>query len=84
MVYEQMDKNATRSESNLLRSRGSQETPSRRTAVKELVAKGFDAEPEYVELINELNPGMSAEQRKKLIKQFRDAVYDQQPDLPGR
>ena len=52
--------------------------------VKELVAKGFDAEPEYVELINELNPGMSAEQRKKLIKQFRDAVYDQQPDLPGR
>jgi hypothetical protein len=52
--------------------------------VKELVAKGLDAESEYVELINELNPGMSAEQRKKLIKQFRDAVYDQQPDLPGR
>ncbi len=52
--------------------------------VKELVAKGLDAESEYVELINELNPGMSAEQRKKLIRQFRDAVYDQQPDLPGR
>jgi len=52
--------------------------------VKELVAKGLDAESEYVELINELNPGMSTEQRKKLIKQFRDAVYDQQPDLPGR
>jgi hypothetical protein len=52
--------------------------------VKELVAKGLDAEPEYVELINELNPRMSAEERKKLIRQFRDAVYDQQPDLPGR
>ncbi len=52
--------------------------------VKELVAKGLDAESEYVELINELNPGMSGEQRKKLIRQFRDAVYDQQPDLPGR
>jgi hypothetical protein len=53
-------------------------------SVKELVAKGLDAESEYVELINELRPGMGAEQRKKLIKQFRDAVYDQQPDLPGR
>ena len=52
--------------------------------VKELVAKGLEAEPEYVELINELNPQMSAEERKKLIRQFRDAVYDQQPDLPGR
>ena len=52
--------------------------------VKELVAKGLDAEPEYVEFINELNPEMSPEERKKLIKQFRDAVYDQQPDLPHR
>jgi hypothetical protein len=52
--------------------------------VKELVAKGLDAEPECVELINELNPGMSVEQRKKLIRQVRAAVYDRQPDLPGR
>ena len=52
--------------------------------VKELVAKWLDAEPEYVEFINELNPEMSPEERKKLIKQFRDAVYDQQPDLPHR
>lgn len=52
--------------------------------VKELVEKGLDAEPEYVQLINELNPHMSREERKRLIKQFRDAVYDQQPDLPGR
>ena len=52
--------------------------------VKELVAKGLDAKPEYVELIKRLNPGMSTERRKTLIKQFRDAVSAQQPDLPGR
>jgi hypothetical protein len=52
--------------------------------VKELVAKGLDAEDEYVELINELEPGMSPEKRKALIMQFRDAVYAQQPDLPRR
>jgi hypothetical protein len=52
--------------------------------VRELVAKGLEAETEYVELINQLNPGMTNEQRKRLIKQFRDAVYDQRPDLPGR
>lgn len=52
--------------------------------VKELVAKGLDAEPEYVELINQLDAGMSPQKRKKLIMQFRDAVYVQQPDLPGR
>jgi hypothetical protein len=51
---------------------------------RELVAKGLDAESEYVELINKLNPGMGPEERTKLIKQFRDAVYGQQPDLPGR
>jgi hypothetical protein len=52
--------------------------------VKELVAKGLDAEPEYVEFINQLNPRMDPKERKKLIMQFRDAVYDQQPDLPHR
>jgi hypothetical protein len=52
--------------------------------VKELVRKGLDAEPEYVELINKLDPKMTVERRKELIKQFRDAVYGQQPDLPGR
>jgi hypothetical protein len=52
--------------------------------VRELVKQGLDAEPEYVELINKLEPGMTADRRKELIKQFRDAVYEQQPDLPGR
>lgn len=52
--------------------------------VQELVKKGLEAEPEYVELINKLEPDMTAEKRKELIKQFRDAVYAQQPDLPGR
>lgn len=52
--------------------------------VQELVKKGLDAEPEYVELINKLDPKMTVERRKELIMQFRDAVYAQQPDLPGR
>ncbi len=52
--------------------------------VKELVERGLDAEPEYVEFINKLRPGMSPKERKDLIRQFRDAVYDQQPDLPRR
>jgi hypothetical protein len=52
--------------------------------VQELVKMGLDAEPQYVELINKLDPKMTREKRKELIKQFRDAVYDQQPDLPGR
>lgn len=52
--------------------------------VQELVKLGLDAEPQYVELINKLDPKMTREKRKELIKQFRDAVYDQQPDLPGR
>ena len=52
--------------------------------VQELVKMGLDAEPQYVELINKLDPKMTREKRKELTKQFRDAVYDQQPDLPGR
>jgi hypothetical protein len=52
--------------------------------VQELVRQGLDAEPEYVALINKLDPKMTANRRKELIKQFRDAVYDQRPDLPGR
>jgi hypothetical protein len=52
--------------------------------VRELVEKGIDAENEYVELINTLGPGMTPERRRELIRQFRDAVYDRQPDLPGR
>ncbi len=52
--------------------------------VQELVRKGLDAEPEYVELIDMLDPKMTAEKREELIKQFRDAVYARQPDLPGR
>ncbi len=52
--------------------------------VRELVKQGLDAEPEYVELINKLEPDMTAERRKELIRQFRDAVYAEQRDLPGR
>jgi hypothetical protein len=52
--------------------------------VQELVRKGLDGESEYVKLINKLDPKMTPERRKELIKQFRDAVYAQQPDLPGR
>ena len=52
--------------------------------VQELVKQGLDAEPKYVELINKLDPKMKPERRKELIKQFRDAVYDRQPHLPGR
>jgi hypothetical protein len=52
--------------------------------VRELVKRGLEAEPEYTELINKLDPKMTKERRKELIKQFRDAVYAQQPDLPGR
>jgi hypothetical protein len=52
--------------------------------VRELVEKGLEAEPEYVETINRLRPGLTTEQRTELIKQFRDAVYARQPDLPGR
>ena len=35
--------------------------------VKELVRRGLDAEPEYVELINKLDPKMTMERRKELI-----------------
>ncbi len=52
--------------------------------VRELVEKGLDAEPEYVELINNLEPEVTPARRKELIRQFRDAVYERQPDLPGR
>ncbi len=53
--------------------------------VRELVEIGLEAEPEYVEVINRLEPGMTKERRKELIMQFRDAVYErQQRDLPRR
>lgn len=44
--------------------------------VRELVEIGLEAEPNYVDLINKLEPGMTKERRKELIKQFRDAVYE--------
>ena len=50
--------------------------------VKELVVAAsegsLDAEPEYVKIINRLEPGMAKERRKELIMQFRDAVSDAQ------
>jgi len=53
--------------------------------VRELVEIGLEAEPEYVEVINRLEPGMTKERRKELIMQFRDAVYErQQRDLLRR
>jgi hypothetical protein len=36
--------------------------------VRELVEKGLDAEPEYVELINKLDPKMTREKRKELTE----------------
>lgn len=84
MAYGQMDENATRSGAHILRSEEAKKLRRDVQRVKELVAKGLDAEPEYVEFINQLNPRMNPKERKKLIMQFRDAVYDQQPDLPHR
>jgi ribosome recycling factor len=53
--------------------------------VRELVEIGLEAESDYVDLINKLEPGMTKDRRKELIKQFRDAVYEhQQRDLPRR
>ena len=46
--------------------------------VRELVAIGIEAEPEYVEIINRLEPEMTTERRKELIRQFRGAVFEHQ------
>lgn len=50
--------------------------------VRELVSEAAEgnqqAEAEYVGIINKLEPKMEKERRKALIKQFRDAVADQQ------
>jgi uncharacterized tellurite resistance protein B-like protein len=50
--------------------------------IKELVAEAAEgneeAEPEYVAIINRLEPKMEKEKRKELIRQFRDAVADHQ------
>jgi len=55
------------------------------TRVRELVEIGLEAETDYVDLINKLEPGMTKDRRKELIKQFRDAVYEhQQHGLPRR
>jgi len=48
--------------------------------VRELVEIGLEAESDYVDLINKLEPGMTKDRRKELIKQFRDAVYERQGD----
>lgn len=49
-----------------------------KSRVHELIEIRLDAESTYVDLINKLEPGMTEERRKDLIKQFRDAVYEQQ------
>jgi uncharacterized tellurite resistance protein B-like protein len=46
--------------------------------VKEAAAGNEDAETEYVRIINRLEPEMTKERRKELIRQFRDAVADHQ------
>jgi hypothetical protein len=46
--------------------------------VTEAAAGNADAEPEYVRIVNRLEPGMTKEKRKELIRQFRDAVADHQ------
>ena len=50
--------------------------------ITELVAEAAvgndEAEPEYIRIINRLEPTMEKEKRKNLIRQFRDAVADHQ------
>jgi hypothetical protein len=46
--------------------------------VAEAAAGNDEAEPEYVRIINRLEPTMGKEKRKDLIRQFRDAVADHQ------
>ena len=50
--------------------------------VKELVAEAaegnVEAESTYVGIINRVEPEMTKERRKELIRQFRDAVADHQ------
>lgn len=79
-----MDENSPRSGTHLCDPEEAAKLRRDVQRVQELVKKGLDAEPEYVELINKLDPKMTVERRKELIMQFRDAVYAQQPDLPGR
>jgi hypothetical protein len=51
----------------------------------ELIEIGLEAESDYVDLINKLEPEMTKGRRKELIKQFRDAVSERQPrDLRPR
>lgn len=53
--------------------------------LRELIVIGPEAESAHVDLINTLEPGMTKARRKELIKQFRDAVYEQQQrDLQRR
>jgi hypothetical protein len=46
--------------------------------VEEAAAGNEEAEPEYVRIINRLEPEMTKERRKELIRQFRDAVAGHQ------
>jgi len=55
-----------------------------KSRLRELVEIGLEAESDYVELINTLEPGMTNERRKELIRQFRDGVYEQQQRGPRR
>ena len=48
------------------------------TRARELVEIGLEAESDYVDLINKLEPGMTKDRRKELVKRFRDAVYEHQ------
>ncbi len=49
-----------------------------KSRLRELIEIGLEAESDYVDLINTLEPEMTKARRKELIKQFRDAVYEQQ------
>jgi hypothetical protein len=49
-----------------------------KSRLRELIEIGLEAESDYVDLINKLEPGMTKARCKELIKQFRDAVYEQQ------
>lgn len=49
-----------------------------KSRLRELIEIGLEAESNYIDLINTLEPGMTNARRKELIKQFRDAAYEKQ------
>ena len=49
-----------------------------RELVKEAANGNKEAQPAFVKIINRLEPDMTKERRKELLRQFADAVLDEQ------